>query len=195
MIEAEDSRLQFEWEQKRLKRTIIYDMVLTKKGVLVGENTGPDRFTGDEFSNPIELYPLIKLYPKAKVVTRLGDPTFAATKNDRVSGIWKGTQQGRYLVNVEFDLRLDQATGKVSGTAHFKNTERPVQADGRITKGKLDTSSDRAKLILTVLYIGGLQEGTDVTFTRDLGRDGILRGEGVNAWNKTLALELSKEKE
>ncbi len=91
-----------------------------------------------------------------------------------------------------FDLRLNQTTGNVTGTARFKNTERPVQADGRITKGKLDTSSDRAKLILTVLYVGGLQEGTDVTFTLYLHQDGILRGEGINAWNKTLTLEVSK---
>ena len=106
-------------------------------------------------------------------------------KSDWVSGVWKDTQQGRYLVNVVFDLRLNQTTGNVTGTVHFKNTERPVQADGRITKGKLDTSSDRAKLILTVLYIGGLQEGTDVTFTLYLHQDGILRGEGINAWNNT----------
>ena len=116
----------------------------------------------------------------------------APTKSDWISGVWKGTQQGRYLVNVVFDLRLNQTTGNVTGTAHFKNTERPVQADGRITEGKLDTSSDRAKLILTVLYIGGLQEGTDVTFTLYLGRDGTLRGEGTNARNKTLTLEVSK---
>ncbi len=64
---------------------------------------------------------------------------------------------------------------------------------GRITEGKLDTSSDRAKLILTVLYVGGLQEGTDVTFTLYLGRDGMLRDEGINAWNKTLTLELRRQ--
>ena len=116
----------------------------------------------------------------------------AGAKSDWLSGVWKGTQQGRYLVNVVFDLQLNQTTGNVTGTAHFKNTERPVEADGRITKGKLDTSSNRAKLILTVLYVGGLQEGTEVTFTLYLGRDGILRGEGINAWNRTLTLEVSK---
>ena len=94
---------------------------------------------------------------------------------DWLTGTWKGTHQGRYLVKITIRFQYDPATGRISGDADLANTERPVTAKGAITEGK---QKDKTNIVFTLEYIGGLADGKTADYVLERKEDGSLEGGG-----------------